>query len=198
MLAHPVLAADKLDQDKIKKIIALTTNEAAAIALASCLVSPSVDAESDPNCACALKLRDVKTEAGFKILFEDCKTLLAIKQTGERASAQSTYATNIRDVEEHVGKCWQISSDVIASRKSHPPVDINVQIDKKGHILRAEVEDKVRVDTDPDFEAYSILAKKALVDCSPLPISSGLIKLFPKFTFKFAPIFTRPDLLLRD
>ena len=33
-------------------------------ALASRFVSPSVDAESDPNFSCSLKLRDVKTEAG--------------------------------------------------------------------------------------------------------------------------------------
>ena len=59
----------------------------------------------------ALKLRNVKTAPGFKILFEDCKPMFVSKQADEKASIQSNYAMNIRDVKEHGSKFWQILSN---------------------------------------------------------------------------------------
>ena len=72
MLAQPVWAEDQLDQNEIREIIATTINEGVASALASCLTQENADTEDDPYCSCALKYRDVKMEAGFKVLYEDC------------------------------------------------------------------------------------------------------------------------------
>ena len=194
LLAQPVWAEDKLDQNEIREIIATTTNEGVASALASCLTQENADTEDDPYCSCALKYRDVKTEAGFKVLYEDC-TVPRISAAFEdflermRKSREPKPPISIGDIralQEHVAKCWRPPIGAVGQETL--TVDMTVRTDDRGNILSADVQDEeLRVSLDPYFKASAIAAKRALVECSPLPISPEQRENFEEFIFSFNP-----------
>ena len=193
MLAQPVWAEDQLDQNEIREIIATTTNEGVASALASCLTQENEDSDDDPYCSCALKYRDVKTEAGFKVLYRDCTaphTSAAFKDFLERMRKSKEpnppiSIGDIRALQEHVAKCWQPPIGSVGQETL--TVDMNVRTDEQGYILSTEVTDKTRFALDPVFKATAIAAQRALVECSPLPISPEQRENFREFIFSFNP-----------
>ena len=145
IFAQPVWAEDQLDQNEIREIIATTTNEGVASALASCLTQKNADTEDDPYCSCALKYRDVKTEAGFKVLYRDCTaphTSAAFKDFLERMRKSKEPKPpisigDIRALQEHVAKCWQ--PPIGAAGQETLTVDMTVRTNDQGLILSADV-----------------------------------------------------------
>ena len=186
-------AEDQLDQNEIREIIATTTNEGVASALASCLTQKKADTEDDPYCSCAIKYRDVKTEAGFKVLYRDCTaphTSAAFKDFLERMRKSKEPKPpisigDIRALQEHVAKCWQ--PPIGAAGQETLTVDMTVRTNDQGLILSADVQDQLRFSLDPYFKASAIAAKRALVECSPLPISPEQRENFREFIFSFNP-----------
>ena len=201
MLVQSVWAEGQLDQNEIREIIATTTNESVASALAACLTQENADTEDVPYCYCALKHRDVKTEAGFEILYEDCTApyiaaLLEDFLEGMRKVNEPTppiepkppiSISDILDLRDHVAKCWQ--PPIHAAGDEDLTVGINVQIDEQGNVLSASVEDKKRFALDSVFKANAIAAKRSIIECSPLPISPEQRGNLRQFIFSFNPAF---------
>ena len=90
-------------------------------------------------------------------------------------------------IQQHVSKCWQPPLGAVASDTLK--VDIFVSVDELGNVKRAEIEDKLRFNLDSYFKASAIAAKRAIVECSPLPIPPEKFDQLKEFTFGFDPAF---------
>ena len=92
---------------------------------------------------------------------------------------------DIRALQEHVAKCWQPPIGSVGQESLK--VDMKVRTDQQGYILSTEFTDKTRFALDPVFKATAIAAQRALVECSPLPISPKQRENFREFIFSFNP-----------
>lgn len=212
MLAQPVWAAELSDLKDVRSLIATTENEGVARALGYCLpdadrILEKADEEFliNPACSCALKHSGTRTAAGFKVLFDDCvgpnfdsstENLAGVLQKllkpsiGKNAAIETAPDLTlnfVKDLQSHVAKCWQ--PPIITVYDNSLAVDILVEVDKAGEVQRAEVRDKERYNSDPQFKAASLAAQRAVVDCSPLPIPSGSHEQLKEFIINFDPTF---------
>ena len=90
-------------------------------------------------------------------------------------------------IQQHVSKCWH--PPLGAAGNDTLKVDIFVSVDERGNVKRAEIEDKLRFNLDSYFKASAIAAKRAIVECSPLPIPPEKFDQLEEFTFSFDPAF---------
>ena len=68
-------------------------------------------------------------------------------------------------------------------------VDIIVVIDSESNVLKAEIEDRLRMSLDKYFKASALAAQRAMVDSSPLPIPHNSNGQQREFIFEFDPAF---------
>ena len=68
-------------------------------------------------------------------------------------------------------------------------VDIIVVIDSESNVLKAEIEDRLRMSLDKYFKASALAAQRAMVDSSPLPIPHNPNGQRREFIFEFDPAF---------
>lgn len=180
LLAQPVWAEDQLDLDEIREIIAETTKEGVASALAACL-EDQVYPQGNPRCACALNHRTAQTQAGFEVLYEDC-----IKADLERTAAEFVEwwaRSEIRTAQKHVENCLRSLHQI---GEVYVKFDVIVRVSPQGLILNVDLKDKPRIAPDPLSKAYAISAVRALKGCSPLPIPYILAEGYRDFRFAFS------------
>ena len=94
---------------------------------------------------------------------------------------------DIARIQKHVSKCWQ--PPLGAAGNDTLKVNIFVAVNNQGNVIKAEIEDKKRYNLDSYFKASAIAAKRAIVECSPLPIPQGKYEQLKEFTFSFDPAF---------
>ena len=68
-------------------------------------------------------------------------------------------------------------------------VDIIVVIDSESNVLKAEIEDRLRMSLDKYFKVSALAAQRAMVDSSPLPIPHNPNGQRREFIFEFDPAF---------
>ncbi len=68
-------------------------------------------------------------------------------------------------------------------------VDIIVVIDSESNVLKADIEDRLRMSLDKYFKASALAAQRAMVDSSPLPIPHNPNGQRREFIFEFDPAF---------
>ena len=119
------------------------------------------------------------------------KTLSAVAgnavKAPEKKSLSPVGIDDIARIQQHVSKCWQ--PPLGAAGNDTLKVDIFVSVDERGNVKRAEIEDKLRFNLDSYFKASAIAAKRAIVECSPLPIPPEKFDQLKEFTFSFDPAF---------
>ena len=119
------------------------------------------------------------------------KTLSAVAGNAVKAPPKKSLSPvgidDIARIQQHVSKCWQ--PPLGAAGNDTLKVDIFVSVDKRGNVKRAEIEDKLRFNLDSYFKASAIAAKRAIVECSPLPIPPEKFDQLKEFTFSFDPAF---------
>ena len=119
------------------------------------------------------------------------KTLSAVAgnavKTPPKKSLSPVGIDDIARIQQHVSKCWQ--PPLGAAGNDTLKVDIFVSVDERGNVKRAEIEDKLRFNLDSYFKASAIAAKRAIVECSPLPIPPEKFDQLKEFTFSFDPAF---------
>ena len=94
---------------------------------------------------------------------------------------------DIARIQQHVSKCWQ--PPLGAAGNDTLKVDIFVFVDEFGNVKRAEIQDKLRFRSDSYFKASAIAGRRAIVECSPLPIPPEKFDQLKEFTFSFDPAF---------
>ena len=119
------------------------------------------------------------------------KTLFAVAGNAVKAPETKRLSPvgidDIARIQQHVSKCWQ--PPLGAAGNDTLKVDIFVSVDERGNVKRAEIEDKLRFNLDSYFKASAIAAKRAIVECSPLPIPPEKFDQLKEFTFSFDPAF---------
>ena len=119
------------------------------------------------------------------------KTLSAVAGNAVKAPPKKSLSPvgidDIARIQQHVSKCWQ--PPLGAAGNDTLKVDIFVSVDERGNVKRAEIEDKLRFNLDSYFKASAIAAKRAIVECSPLPIPPEKFDQLKEFTFSFDPAF---------
>ena len=119
------------------------------------------------------------------------KTLSAVAGNAVKAPPKKSLSPvgidDIARIQQHVSKCWQ--PPLGAAGNDTLKVDIFVSVNERGEVKRAEIEDKLRFNLDSYFKASAIAAKRAIVECSPLPIPPEKFDQLKEFTFSFDPAF---------
>ncbi|MEC7304868.1 MAG: hypothetical protein VX108_02000 [Pseudomonadota bacterium] len=119
------------------------------------------------------------------------KTLSAVAgnavKAPEKKSLSPVGIDDIARIQQHVSKCWQ--PPLGAAGNDTLKVDIFVAVNELGEVRRAEIEDKLRFNLDSYFKASAIAARRAIVECSPLPIPPEKFDQLKEFTFSFDPAF---------
>ena len=119
------------------------------------------------------------------------KTLSAVAGNAVKAPPKKSLSPvgidDIARIQQHVSKCWQ--PPLGAAGNDTLKVDIFVSVNELGKVKRAEIEDKLRFNLDSYFKASAIAAKRAIVECSPLPIPPEKFDQLKEFTFSFDPAF---------
>ncbi|MDC0093216.1 hypothetical protein OAI86_02745 [Alphaproteobacteria bacterium] len=94
--------------------------------------------------------------------------------------------TEIDKLENHIGKCW-ITSIGASEVKMMIPLKISANLD--GSINSVEIVDTNFYAKDTFYRATADSARRAVIDCSPLPLPKNKAKLFKNFIFDFDPGF---------
>lgn len=79
-------------------------------------------------------------------------------------------ATQIDLIRQTIRKCWHFPAGL--KNAEELAVDIKMELSKDGSVKKAEIVDKSRLNSDPDFRIAAENAYRAVLDpkCSPLPL----------------------------
>lgn len=119
------------------------------------------------------------------------KTLTAAAGNAQKAPKSTTNMTIGVDVIDrlrlHLKDYWNPPAG--AAGNDSLIVDIIVVIDAESNVLRADIEDRLRMSLDKYFKVSALAAQRAMVDSSPLPIPHNTDGQQREFIFEFDPAF---------
>jgi len=92
-------------------------------------------------------------------------------------------ADDVAKIRSHVSKCWNLPLGALG--QDHLDVEISVALSESGEVLEAEILDKFRFSVDSYFKASALAARRAIVECSPLPIPPEKYSQLKEFVFIF-------------
>ena len=141
----------------------------------------------------SLAKEDKKTQ---KATAKQDKTALAQSLTsavGEAVKAPQTKViaplglSELDRLRKHISDCWQ--PPIGAKGADRLKVDIQVKLEKDGSVKQAEIADRGRYSTDVLYRAAANAARRAVLDCQPLPLPPEKYQLWKEFIFGFDPKF---------
>ncbi len=95
-------------------------------------------------------------------------------------------ATEIDILRNHVRQCWNAP---YAANELNKIINLKIFTNPDGSVVSVEIIDVVFYKKDPIFRAAADSARRAVKDCSPLPLPKNKYDLFKIFTFKFDTSF---------
>ena len=116
------------------------------------------------------------------------KILQVVGNSNKRVAETSVELsqTDIDKIKNHIGGCWDTSIGA-SEVKSLIPLKISANTD--GTINSVEIVDNSLYAKDTFYRATADSARRAVLDCSPLPIPQNKAELFKSFHFDFDPSF---------
>ena len=141
----------------------------------------------------SLAKEDKKTK---KATAKQDKTALAQSLTsaiGKAVKAPQTKAvaplglSELDRLRKHISDCWQ--PPIGAKGADQLKVDIQVKLEKDGTVRQAEIADRARYSSDVLYRAAANAARRAVLDCQPLPLPPEKYQLWKEFIFGFDPKF---------
>ena len=141
----------------------------------------------------SLAKEDKKTK---KATAKQDKTALAQSLTsaiGKAVKAPQTKAiapiglSELDRLRKHISDCWQ--PPIGAKGADQLKVDIQVKLEKDGTVRQAEIADRGRYSSDVLYRAAANAARRAVLDCQPLPLPPEKYQLWKEFIFGFDPKF---------
>lgn len=117
------------------------------------------------------------------------KILQVVGNSNKRVAETSVELsqTDIDRLKNHIGKCWKTfygASEIVTTI----PISINTNID--GTVNSTKIVDISSYKKDPFYRATADTARRAVLECSPLPIpKKKWKKFFENFIFEFDPSF---------
>jgi len=106
---------------------------------------------------------------------------------GPRSDTKPISQNEIEQLRSHIARCWDPPIGSVG--EDNLIVDIVVELDPEGKVIRAVVDNKLRFNTDRIFKVAAEEAVRALRECSPLPLPPEKYESWKKFIFTFDPRF---------
>ena len=94
--------------------------------------------------------------------------------------------TDIDKINKHIGDCWDTS---IGASEVKGLIPLKISANTDGTINSVEIVDKALYAKDTFYRATADSARRAVLDCSPLPIPQNKAELFKSFHFDFDSSF---------
>ena len=94
--------------------------------------------------------------------------------------------TDIDKMKSHIGGCWETS---IGASEVKAIIPLKISANTDGTINSVEIVDNVLYLKDTFYRATADSARRAVLDCSPLPIPKNKSELFKIFILDFDPSF---------
>tara|TARA_B110000503_G_C7051315_1_gene372450 strand:+ start:115 stop:993 length:879 start_codon:yes stop_codon:yes gene_type:complete len=91
----------------------------------------------------------------------------------------------IDDIKNHIGKCWKLELKNKKEIDENTIVSLQVFTTPDGVVSKINIIDKNTYNSDVDFRLIADSAKRAVFDCSPLPIPKNKSVLFKNFIMDF-------------
>ena len=95
-------------------------------------------------------------------------------------------ATEIAILRNHVRQCWNAP---YAANELNKMIDLKIFTNPDGTVVNVEILDVMFYKKDPIYRAAADSARRAVKDCSPLPLPKNKYDLFKIFTFNFDTSF---------
>ena len=95
-------------------------------------------------------------------------------------------ATEIDILRNHVRQCWNAP---YAANKLNKIINLKIFTNPDGSVVSVEIIDVAFYKKDPVYRAAADSARRAVKDCSPLPLPKNKYDLFKIFTFNFDTSF---------
>ena len=140
-----------------------------------------------------LAREDEKTQ---KAIAKQDRTSIAQSLTdaiGEAVKAPQTSSiaplglSELDRLRSHISSCWQ--PPIGAKGADQLKVDIQVKLEKDGSVKQAEIADRQRYRSDVLYRAAANSARRAVLDCQPLPLPPEKYQFWKEFIFGFDPKF---------
>ena len=99
---------------------------------------------------------------------------------------QKATATEIDILRNHVRQCWNAP---YAANELNKIINLKIFTNPDGSVVNVEIIDVAFYKKDPIYRAAADSARRAVKDCSPLPLPKNKYDLFKIFTFNFDTSF---------
>ena len=99
---------------------------------------------------------------------------------------QKATATEIDILRNHVRQCWNAP---YAANELNKIINLKIFTNPDGSVVNVQIIDVVFYKNDPVYRAAADSARRAVKDCSPLPLPKNKYDLFKIFTFNFDTSF---------
>ena len=116
------------------------------------------------------------------------KILQVVGNSNKRVAKTSVEfsQTDINRLQNHIGKCWDMS---IGAGEVKTIIPLKISMNADGTIKSIEIVDNSLYTKDTFYRATADSARRAVLDCSPLPIPKNKSKLFRNFILDFDTSF---------
>ena len=116
------------------------------------------------------------------------KILQVVGNSNKRVAETSVELsqTDIDKIKNHIGDCWDTS---IGASEVKALIPLKISANTDGTINSVEIVDNSLYAKDTFYRATADSARRAVLDCSPLPIPQNKAELFKSFHFDFDPSF---------
>ena len=94
--------------------------------------------------------------------------------------------TEIDKIKNYIGKCWDTS---IGASEVKMVIPLKISANMDGSINSVEIIDTNFYAQNTFYRATADSARRAVLDCSPLPLPKNKAKLFKNFILDFDPSF---------
>ena len=94
--------------------------------------------------------------------------------------------TEYDKIKNYISKCWETS---IGASEVKMIIPLKISANMDGSVNSVEIEDQSRYVKDTFYRATADSARRAVLDCSPLPLPKNKAALFKSFFFDFDPSF---------
>ena len=120
-----------------------------------------------------------------KNIINQIKESLKNQNVNENEEKKAT-ATEIAILRNHVRQCWNAP---YAANELNKIINLKIFTNQDGTVVNVEILDVVFYKKDPIYRAAADSARRAVKDCSPLPLPKNKYDLFKIFTFNFDTSF---------
>lgn len=122
-----------------------------------------------------------------KALEDKIKSLSGQALNTQKEESKTLGASVTDKLRNHLAGCWSPPPGAAGAEALN--VDIIVRLNAQAEVENVEIEDKARLQRDAFFKAAALAARRAMIECSPLPLPLDQYELWKELALEFNPRF---------